>query len=74
MTDLVETVSWLVDIPSVTGDERRLRDAIAVRLSSMPQQPVADSLVVGEAHEGSVILVGHLDTVPLQGDVGARVE
>jgi succinyl-diaminopimelate desuccinylase len=74
LTDLVETVSWLVDIPSVTGDEARLRDAIADRLRHMPQQAVADSLVVGTPGEGQVLLAGHLDTVPLQGHVGARVE
>ena len=32
MTDLVETLTWLVDIPSVTGEEAGLRDAIAARL------------------------------------------
>lgn len=74
MTDLVETVSWLVDIPSVTGDEAAVRDAIAGRLGGMPQQAIADSLVVGEPHDGAIVLVGHLDTVPLQGHVGARVE
>lgn len=74
MNDLVETTSWLVDIPSVTGDEAGLRDAIADRLRDMPQRAVADSLVVGAAKEGQVLLAGHLDTVPLQGHVGARVE
>ncbi len=74
MTDLVETVTWLVDIPSVTGEEAALRDAIAKRLHEMPQQSIVDSLVVGEPRQGGVMLVGHLDTVPLQGDVGARLE
>jgi len=74
LTDLVETVSWLVDIPSVTGDEAGLRDAIAGRLRDLPQQAVADSLVVGTPDEGQLLLAGHLDTVPLQGHVGARVE
>jgi succinyl-diaminopimelate desuccinylase len=74
LTDLVETVAWLVDIPSVTGEEADLRDAIAGRLEEMPQQAIGESLVVGEPRQGVVILAGHLDTVPLQGDVGARVE
>ena len=74
MTDLVETVTWLVDIQSVTGEEAALRDAIAGRLDEMPQLTIGDSLVVGESHQGGVMLVGHLDTVPLQGDVGARLE
>jgi len=74
LTDLVETVTWLVDIQSVTGEEAALRDAIAGRLDEMPQLTIGDSLVVGESHQGGVMLVGHLDTVPLQGDVGARLE
>jgi succinyl-diaminopimelate desuccinylase len=74
LTDLVETLTWLVDIPSVTGDEAGLRDAIAARLNQMPLRAIADSLVVGEPREGGVMLVGHLDTVPLQGEDGARVD
>jgi len=74
VTDLVETLCWLVDIPSVTGDETRLRDAIAQRLEGMPSQVVADSLVVGQPRDQAVLLVGHLDTVPLQGHIGSTVE
>jgi len=74
VTDLVETLCWLVDIPSVTGDESRLRDAIGQRLEAMPSRAVGDSLVVGQPREQAVLLVGHLDTVPLQGHVGATVE
>ncbi len=74
MTDLIDTLTWLIDVPSVTGDESRLRDAIAQRLSGMPAQVVADSLVVGSPRAEAVILVGHLDTVPLQGHVGATME
>jgi succinyl-diaminopimelate desuccinylase len=73
-TELVDTVAWLIDIPSVTGDEADLRDAIAVRLGGMPHQLIADSLVVGEPTDGGIVLAGHLDTVPPQGEVEARVE
>jgi succinyl-diaminopimelate desuccinylase len=72
LTDLVETLTWLVDIPSVTGGEGPLRDAIAERLGHLPQQEIADSLVVGRPGEGAVVLAGHLDTVPAQGDAGSR--
>lgn len=72
-SDLVETVAWLVEMPSVTGDEADLRDAVAARLDAMPKHLIADSLVIGEPGS-AVILAGHLDTVPLQGEVGARVE
>jgi succinyl-diaminopimelate desuccinylase len=74
LTDLVETITWLVDIPSVTGEEADLRDAIAGRLEGMPQEAIGESLVVGEPRQGAVMLAGHLDTVPPQGEVGARVE
>lgn len=74
MTDLVQTLTWLVDIPSVTGDERAIRDAVAGRLSALPQIQVADSLVVGQPRAEANLLVGHLDTVPIQGGVGASVE
>ena len=74
MSSLVETLSWLIDVPSVTGDESRLRDEIAQRLKGMPAQAVGDSLVVGSQREKAVLLVGHLDTVPLQGHVGATVD
>ena len=74
MTDLVDTVSWLVDIPSITGAEATLRDAIAERLGAMPKQTIADSLVVGTPIDGAVILAGHLDTVPAQGNSRSRVD
>ncbi len=74
MSDLVETASWLIGIPSQTGAERYLRDAISKRLAPFPRTLVADSLVVGTPGQDVVMLAGHLDTVPLQGELGPRVE
>ncbi len=74
MNELVETLRWLVDIPSPTGREVDLRDAIASRLESHPSSKIADSLVVGRPGAGKVLLVGHLDTVPLQGETGSRID
>lgn len=71
---LTDTLAWLVDIPSETGNESEIRDAIAARLAGMPQTVVNNSLVVGTPGPGKVALFGHTDTVPLQGHVGARVE
>lgn len=68
-----ETLAWLVDIPSETGNEEAIRDALAGRLAGLPMTPVKTSLVVGEPGPGKVLLVGHTDTVPLQGHVGALV-
>lgn len=71
---LTDTLAWLVDIPSETGNERAIRDAIADRLGGHPLKLVADSLVVGDPGEGKVVLAGHTDTVPLQGHVGSMIE
>lgn len=71
---LTSTLGWLVDIPSETGNETAIRDAVAERLAGLPLRTVNNSLVVGEAGPGKVLLAGHLDTVPLQGHIGARLE
>lgn len=71
---MTETLSWLVDIPSETGNEEQLRDGIADRLSGAPQTAFRNSLVVGEPGPGKVLLLGHTDTVPLQGHVGSHIE
>lgn len=73
-TSLTDTLAWLVDIPSETGNEQAIRDSLAERLEGLPQRRVNDSLVVGDPGPGKVLLLGHTDTVPLQGHVGARLE
>ncbi len=70
---LVDTTAWLVDIPSPTGDEARIRDAISERLAPFEQTVFRDSLIVGELGPEKVLLVGHTDTVPLQGETGSRI-
>ena len=74
MSALTDTTAWLVSVASETGQESELRDLIADRLAPHPQVRVADSLVVGDPKPGSILLVGHLDTVPLQGDRGPLIE
>lgn len=75
MSDLVDTLIWLIDIPSPTGQEQQIQKAIATRFEGKaPVHPVEDSLVIGDPAPGKVLLVGHTDTVPLQGEPGARVE
>jgi succinyl-diaminopimelate desuccinylase len=71
---LTETLTWLVDIPSETGNEEAIRDALTERLSAHPLRIVNNSVVVGNPGPETVALFGHTDTVPLQGHVGARVE
>jgi succinyl-diaminopimelate desuccinylase len=72
---LVEDLGWLVDIPSVTGDERELRDAVAERLSRVTEvEIVGESLVAGRrTGRPHIDLYGHLDTVPVNGNLPSRI-
>lgn len=67
---VVETVAWLVDIPSETGTEGRICTQIATRLLPRFGENVVrvnNSLVVGQrTGRPLVLLVGHIDTVPAQ--------
>lgn len=76
---LLDTLSWLVDIPSVTGEEGPLCEALAVRLGETYRERdirrVGNSVVVGTPTDRPLILlVGHIDTVPRQGQGPARLE
>jgi succinyl-diaminopimelate desuccinylase len=74
VSDLTETTCWLVDIPSVTGDETAIVGAIEERLSGMDEHRLGKSLIVGRPTGAPMILlVGHLDTVPNQGQGPADV-
>ncbi|MGA7269875.1 MAG: M20/M25/M40 family metallo-hydrolase, partial [Acidimicrobiia bacterium] len=74
MSDLLQTAAWLVDIPSETGSEAEICSAVADRLAGLPRKRVEDSLVVGTPDERPlVVLAGHLDTVPRQGQAAAEV-
>ena len=79
VTDLTGTLTWLVDLPSVTGDERQICTAVATRLyPDLGRDAVVrmgDSLIVGRrTGRPLLLLAGHLDTVPSQGQGAARVE
>jgi succinyl-diaminopimelate desuccinylase len=73
---ILDTLVELVDIPSVTGDEERLCSWIEARYADRyPTQRVGRSMVVGRPTDGVsfVVLYGHTDTVPVQGDPSARI-
>jgi succinyl-diaminopimelate desuccinylase len=74
MDSLVDTLAWLVGIPSPTGEEEAICRAISDRLSTHPTRVIQESVVVGDPAPGKVLLVGHTDTVPLQGETGARID
>ncbi len=76
---LIDTLIWLVDIPSVTGEEGPLCEALAGRLGGVyPDGDIrrsGNSLVAGpRTGRPLVLLVGHIDTVPAQGQGPARME
>jgi succinyl-diaminopimelate desuccinylase len=68
----------LVNIESVSGDEARLADAVEDALRGCPKLSVAryGNVVTARTDLGRpqrVVLAGHLDTVPLAGNVPAEV-
>ncbi len=79
MTDLVALTAALVDIPSVSHNERAITDHLADRLAGAPWLDVTrvgDNLVartqLGRAQR--LVLGGHTDTVPANGNERARID
>jgi succinyl-diaminopimelate desuccinylase len=76
--DPVELCAALVDVPSVSGDEAELADAMQRALGE--QAPHLQVLRSGNAvlartrlgRERRVLLAGHLDTVPIAGNLPSR--
>lgn len=82
MTELGDRLLWLVERPSVTGEERQLCDDLEDRvgkLSGWEAVRAANNLVVQRADPDPdrkrVVFAGHLDTVPEPADgLPVRVE
>ncbi|HAQ59025.1 MAG TPA: succinyl-diaminopimelate desuccinylase [Microbacterium sp.] len=73
----VELTRVLCDIPSVSGDETVLADALHAAVSALPHLDVSrdgDTVVartqLGRPHR--VVIAGHIDTVPINGNVPTR--
>src|SRR3954453_16943070 len=67
----------LVDVESVSGDEQRLADLVEAALRGLPGLAVErdGNVVVARTDRGRarrVVLAGHLDTVPIAGNVPSR--
>ena len=80
LADPVTLTAALVDVPSVSGDERALADAVQAALAV--QAPHLEILRSGDAvlartrlgRSRRVLLAGHLDTVPIADNVPSRRE
>ncbi|MBF1158484.1 MAG: succinyl-diaminopimelate desuccinylase, partial [Thermobifida sp.] len=84
LTDPVELTRQMIDIPSVSGDEGPLADAVeaALRDAGFGTLPSLEILRDGDAVCARtrlglgqrVVLAGHLDTVPIADNVPGRLE
>jgi succinyl-diaminopimelate desuccinylase len=79
VTDLVALTAALVDIPSVSHDERAITDDLAARLAAAPWLEVTrvgDNLVARTrlGRSQRLLIGGHTDTVPANGNEQARIE
>jgi succinyl-diaminopimelate desuccinylase len=73
-----ELTARLVDVQSVSGGEGPLADAIEAALSALPQLSIDrdGNAIVARTHFGRrerVALAGHIDTVPVAGNLPSRV-
>src|SRR5205807_2410302 len=77
--DLLALTAALVAVPSVSLDEEPLAGAVEARLRSHPNLDVerVGRNVVARTHLGRerrVVLAGHLDTVPANGNAVPRID
>ncbi len=78
--DLLELTAALVGIPSVSGDEVEIADAVEARLreraGDLRIERVGNNVVArsADSHGTRMVLAGHLDTVPPNGNARALVE
>ncbi|MET0132002.1 MAG: succinyl-diaminopimelate desuccinylase, partial [Kibdelosporangium sp.] len=79
LLDPVELTAVLVDLPSVSGDEAELADAVERALRKLQHLEVVRSGNTVLARTGlglpsRVVFAGHLDTVPINGNLPSRRE
>ncbi|GAB4083980.1 succinyl-diaminopimelate desuccinylase [Myceligenerans cantabricum] len=78
-SDLVGLTAAICDIPSVSGDEGALADAIEATLRARPHLEVhrdADAVVARTTlgRDRRVVVAGHIDTVPVADNLPTRLE
>jgi succinyl-diaminopimelate desuccinylase len=69
--DLAQTALDLVNVPS---ESRHERAAVELIRELMPAAPAYDDGEVLLYGDGPVVLAGHLDTIPAQGNIPGRIE
>jgi len=77
--DLLDLAAELVDIPSESHEEAALADLFESRLSDSSKlavDRVGDNVIARSelSHEHRIVIAGHLDTVPANGNQQARIE
>ncbi|MDI5963900.1 succinyl-diaminopimelate desuccinylase [Streptantibioticus silvisoli] len=77
--DAVVVTAQLVDIPSVSREEKPLADAVEAALRAVPHLSVdrdGDAIVARTSlgRTERVVLAGHLDTVPIAGNLPSRLD
>ncbi|GAA2603090.1 succinyl-diaminopimelate desuccinylase [Actinomadura fulvescens] len=77
--DVADLTAAIVDIESVSGNEKELADAVEAALRALPHltvERVGENVIArtGLGRAERVVLAGHLDTVPLNGNLPSRVE
>lgn len=77
--DLVTLFRCLVDTESVSGNERAVADLVEAALRPLPHLDVVrdgDSVIArtGLGRSERVVIAGHLDTVPVAGNLPSRLE
>jgi len=77
--DVADLTAALVDVPSVSGDEAQLADLVEAALRDLPRLSVerdGNVVLARTTLERSqrVVLAGHLDTVPIAGNLPSRAD